>query len=97
MKIMKLFGKTYKIDFDTEKIMDRCDIGTVNKNEGLILVEQKMSKDEISETILHEFIHCIDSDLKIGLSEEQVCRISVGLFSFFSENNFPITNFLECE
>ena len=80
MKQIQILGKTYKIIYGDE--IDLCgSAGTCNKTKQVIKIDKTQGCDQLYETLLHEVLHIIDMELKIGLSEEDVCRLSVGLYS----------------
>ena len=49
--------------------------------EQLIVINREQGKQQLEETLLHEVLHVIDDELKLGLAEEQITRLAVGIYS----------------
>lgn len=43
--------------------------------------------DRQFRTLLHEIIHALDEDLKIGFEENGICRLEAGLYQVLKDNN----------
>jgi len=77
-----ILGKTYKISETTTELSGGDLMGAVHRGKQLIVVRNdSIGRDQYLETILHEALHVIDEELSLGLSEETVARLSVGLYS----------------
>ena len=82
MKI-NVLGKFYKlIETDCPACNDTY-AGSTQRMKQTITVQkgENLAPDQYDETILHEVIHVVDEELKIGLTEESVARLAVGLYS----------------
>lgn len=79
MKII-ILGKTYDVIEVPEK-RSGGDMGSASQQYQTIMINKSVGKDQQKETLLHEIIHIIDNELKIGLEENDVCRLAVGLYS----------------
>lgn len=79
MKVYVL-GKPY-----TVKRMAEVDangmLGAACRSAQRINLNKEQADDQLRETLLHEVIHIVNDELLIGLSEEDVSRLSVGLYS----------------
>lgn len=77
---MKILGKTYTVKMLPSKSMDGS-LGCAHVSTQEIKISTEQSAESKKDTLLHEIVHVIDIELKIGLTEEDVCRLAVGLFS----------------
>ena len=79
MRIM-ILGKPYKLEFvKPDFIADN--MGTSNRRNQVIYVSTDQGKEQMVDTLLHEVIHVVNLELVLGLSEETVTRLAVGLVS----------------
>lgn len=60
--------------------------GSVNYDRNVITIYKNRNNDCIIRTLLHEIVHIVDSDLKIGLCEDNVHRFSAGLYGVLKDN-----------
>ena len=75
-----ILGKQYDV-IEVSEARSGGNLGSASQSYQTIMVNKSIGKDQKKETLLHEVIHIIDQELKIGLSEENVCRLAVGLYS----------------
>ena len=80
MKSITILGKAYKITELTE-IASQGNMGSTNRTKQIIHVDKELQKDQYSETILHEMLHIIDGELNLGLDEDTIARLAVGIYS----------------
>jgi Zn-dependent peptidase ImmA (M78 family) len=85
---MYLFSKIisvqkFKSNSRTDTAFGRSDdlMNVISINESIPLSNQE-------ETLLHEVIHLIESNLGLELQEKQVQGLSVGLYDFLKSNGF---------
>jgi Zn-dependent peptidase ImmA (M78 family) len=82
-------GVLYKIEFvkklivDRENILGFCEYG---KDEKMISINSSQSLSEIRSTIVHEILHALDYEYKIGLKHEQVYALERAISDFLIEN-----------
>lgn len=77
---LSVLSKTYTID-PVAPMDEKSYLGRSNRDFGLIQIHPGITAQEQEETLLHEVIHIVDQSLKLDLSEEQVIRLSVGLYT----------------
>jgi Zn-dependent peptidase ImmA (M78 family) len=77
---MTILGKKYKVKYLDDDTM-QSGYGSMQRAHGIILINKDTTPDQQAETLLHEVIHAVDEELKIGLEEADVARLAVGLYS----------------
>lgn len=87
---MQILSKQYKIEKVQNNEFSDLTIGRVNTKTGIIYIDESLNQDIKDETLLHEVLHVIDDNLKLNLSEEQIIRLSTGLYCILKENNIKI-------
>ena len=84
---LKLLGKTILVEFvDFDKTCEEGRFGRSNLKQGNILIDNTIRNERQEETLLHEVIHHINSDLYLKISEEQTTALSTALYSFLRDN-----------
>lgn len=76
----QILGKTYRVIFkgaDDNMTM----LGSIEYAKQRIFIFNDLPYDQRCETLLHETIHAVNEELKLGLSEVTVARLAVGLHS----------------
>jgi len=87
---IKIGGIIYTIELIDEVIDDMHNAeftGRVIFKENKIKILKSYPVERQFRTLLHEIMHIIDEDLKIGFEENAICRLEVGLYSVLKENN----------
>jgi len=79
-KQITVLGKTYTITL-VDDISCGETMGSCRRHSQTICINEELAKDQSDETLLHEVIHIIDGELVLGLTEETVARLAVGLYS----------------
>lgn len=74
----KLFGQDWTIRTGTELELD-TDLGRCVVDDNLILLNAVQTKTNLHHTLTHEVIHSIEQKLHLGLTEQQVDLIALGL------------------
>jgi hypothetical protein len=80
VKQVEVLGKTY----DIVRIREDTGMGNLGAaavHHQKIFLRQDIGPDQVKDTLLHEIIHLVDNELKIGLEEEDVARLACGLYS----------------
>jgi len=89
---IKVAGHVYKVKWDDRYLTNEGYVGLSIHNKLLIYLCKKyrgniLAKSVIEETFLHEILHCIDTNYNNHeLSEEQVDRLSEGLYQVLKDN-----------
>lgn len=78
--MINILGKKYKLNKVKEADTTGF-LGGANSVKQIITIRTDLPKEQYEDTLLHEVIHIIDGELKTELTEAQVCRLAVGLFS----------------
>ena len=77
---LHILGKPYRLDFLPTNQLP-ANMGTCNRGRQVICIDESLGKEQVEDTTLHEVLHIIDGELSLGLSEETIQRLSVGLYS----------------
>jgi len=81
LKSISVLGKSYKLNYLPTSEM-KGNLGTAERAKQIINIDsESQGEDQFTETILHEVLHIVDGELMLGLSEETVARLAVGLYS----------------
>ncbi len=86
---IKIGGIEYKIEFINEikdDIHNSEFIGRVIYRENKILILDSYQTERQFRVMLHEIIHVLDEDYKLGISEENLCRLEAGLYQVLKDN-----------
>lgn len=79
-KIMVL-GKPYEIRM-TDDVGAGGNLGQTKRSRQVIILNtEECAKEQLEETLLHEVIHIVDGELRLGLSETTVACLAVGIYS----------------
>jgi hypothetical protein len=62
-------------------------VGRVLYRENKIKILNSYSVEKQFRALLHEIIHILDEDLKIGFEENDICRLEAGLYQVLKDNN----------
>ena len=87
---LRMFGEDWKVIKNRNLSLTDGLWGQMKGRSREILLE--VGHASIDTTLLHEIIHAIDRNMMIGLEEEQVTRLSSGLYAAIRDNKL---NFLE--
>lgn len=60
--------------------------GQFDPPSALIKVDDQRPASMMAETLLHEVVHAIASDRRLGLEEHQVDQVAAGLAAVFADN-----------
>jgi hypothetical protein len=80
----KLFGQQWTIRIGTDLEL-AGDLGLCVSDDTLILLNADQTEQSLKHTIAHEVIHSIEQKLHLGLTEQQVDLIALGLLDLFTE------------
>lgn len=78
---MTILGKTYEIRM-TDDVGAGGNLGQSKRSRQIIVLNaEECALEQLEETLLHEVIHIISGELVLGLDEETVARLAVGIYS----------------
>ena len=80
MNKVSVLGKTYQV-FSRPKQDMHGNLGTVDVASLRIDVDDGLKSEQLNDTLLHEVIHVICTELQIELSEADTFRLACGLHS----------------
>jgi hypothetical protein len=60
--------------------------GEIHPQENYIKLDRTMAQSKIEECLFHEVLHEINDQLRLELSEEDICRISYAFYGFLADN-----------
>ena len=86
-KKLKICGHTYKVEIKKQPLVDSelC-FGACYQNEQKIVLQEGMSEERLKEVILHESIHGIDEELRLGMSEAVINALGLMLKDLIVNN-----------
>jgi len=73
MRKVKILGKSWRVVPLRDKSDKAIYYGRTNHLKGKIAINPTTTRQQRLDTMLHETIHVIDGELKIGLTERDVC------------------------
>jgi len=78
---MTILGKPYEVRM-TDDVGAGGSLGQSKRSKQVIVLNtEECAPEQLDETLLHEVIHIISGELVLGLDEETVARLAVGLYS----------------
>jgi len=92
----KLFGQDWTIRQATDLELDG-DLGLCVTDDNLILFDGRQTEQSLRHTILHEVVHSIEQKLHLGLTEQQVDLIALGLLEVFTNTPMMMNLFKQGE
>lgn len=85
-KSIKILGQDYSLKVVGKKDLPKQTVGICNSTKNEILLSKNLNGDKKIEVMLHEVIHAVSEMLLIGLKEEQVNNLAVGLLPYIDRN-----------
>ena len=90
-KTLKICGHTYKVEMRKEPLVDNeLVFGCCYQRKQLIVLQEDMSEDRAREVILHECIHAIDDELRLGMGENVVNLLGIMLKDLIVNNKLDL-------
>ena len=89
IKSLRIFGQRWGVIWVTPDKQERLLDNQIAKScnyENNIYILNSLSDDKTFEVLLHEAIHVVDEDLRLGLAESAVNRLSIGIASVLLDN-----------
>ena len=78
---MTILGKPIEIRWTDELLEVGSMLGASNPSRQTIWLSTALKSAQLQDTAMHEVLHIISDELKLGLEEETICRLSCGLYS----------------
>jgi hypothetical protein len=75
-----ILGKSYEVMI-VDEIHAGGNMGNANRSLQKITISSYSAHEQQQDTLMHEILHIIDGELKVGLTEEDISRLAVGLYS----------------
>lgn len=93
-KEVKIGYKTIKVNMVDGHVIDGNKVcyGNIEYDNGNINISSLYSEDQQKCTFVHECVHGIDDIMETNLSEEQVRKISKGIYSLIKDNPMIFSN-----
>jgi hypothetical protein len=88
MQSIRILGIDYAVEI--KDFEDDDQFGESSEQTCNISIKTNLNSDVFEETLLHEIIHQVDDALDLGMTEDQVRRLSRGLYCVSKENNIQI-------
>ena len=79
----KLFGQEWTIRIGTDLELD-TDLGRCVVDDNLIMLNPVQTTTNLHHTLTHEVIHSIEQKLHLGLTEQQVDLVALGLIDIMT-------------
>ena len=77
---MNILGKKYAVQYVKSNDINGS-FGSAKRADALIRINSEISPEQQEETLLHEVMHIVDEELLLGMTEEQIHRMAVGVYS----------------
>jgi Zn-dependent peptidase ImmA (M78 family) len=89
-KKVRILGRTFTVEyFDFDKKVQANDLnGSVDHHKQNIQINNTIHRESQEATLLHEIIHIVSRELKIGLDEDATCKLHTGLYQVLNDNGF---------
>jgi len=80
-KSVTILGKSYEIRL-ADDVGSGGSLGQSKRSRQVIVLNsEECAPEQLEETLMHEVIHIISGELVLGLEEETVARLAVGIYS----------------
>ena len=63
-------------------------LGLCDSTKNVIELREEICGDKLAEVFIHEVVHGIAENLNMGLKEDQVNNLAVGLWGFLKDNGY---------
>jgi len=92
---VKAFGRSYKIQRDNDTTNKMECWGYLDAFKDIVVLRKRdcdFTPGHEKQVFLHELMHIVDINFHIGLTEEQIQTLSVGLVTIMEDNNLNFGN-----
>lgn len=83
---VRVIGKTYDIHYVSGKPLEEDDLGELDPALQRITIKKGQPLETEQDTVLHEALHAVDSELNLNLSEKQVRGLATGILAVLKDN-----------
>lgn len=91
-KTINIGGIIYDIRLVSGKssndLQEKNYIGRIDYDNCIITIDKNINQQIMVLTLLHEILHVVNHNYKTKLSEDDIDKISSGLYQIFKENQF---------
>ena len=77
---LSILGKPYEIKWSDELEVTGL-LGACSQSKQVIWLSTQVGPAQLQDTALHEVLHIVSEELKLGIDEENICRLACGLYS----------------
>ena len=85
-ELVRVLGRNYYVIYSSLLEGGMVDLGLTHVEEGIVNIRNGQTSVEEKDTLLHEFIHVVETLMGIGLDERQVTILAHGLIALFQDN-----------
>lgn len=99
-KTLRLIGKRHRIEWDVAVLQDENgnDLdGLFHQNKKLIQIAAGQTHDDERETLLHEMLHALETQMNAEIAEAKLRQLAVGLYAALRDNPKLVAYLLEEE
>jgi hypothetical protein len=92
---IKAFGRVYRIVRDNDITEKMGCWGYLDATKDILVLKKRdceFTPGHEKQVFLHELFHVVDTNFQVGLSEEQVQTLAVGLTTIIEDNGLDFTN-----
>ena len=83
-KHLKVGGFVYTVQYPWEESVPGLRAEIFHKFQRICI--ERGTIDNVKESMLHEAVHAVDADRQAGITEDQVRKMSLGLYAFIKDN-----------
>ena len=86
MEHIRIMGQDYELILDNRQL-NQCDhIGEYRGREQKIIIDERLSKSRIGQTILHELLESLVDHLDLQIPHEMINQLDAGLTQIIRDN-----------
>jgi hypothetical protein len=87
---LDILSHEFKVTFDNGGVWSSDGMGRASLKSQTIHIDDTMPDDTKKTTLIHEVLHILSDMNHLGLTEEQVSSLSIGLYSVMKSNGYDI-------
>jgi hypothetical protein len=96
---IRILGKPFKVEFvakDHDGLKDGPEdddpgMGRQDTDQQEIYIRSGQPLESEQDTVLHEVIHSVEETLELGMTEDQVTKLAIGLLAVLKDNPSFVT------
>ena len=85
-RTVRIIGKTYRIKYVSGKPLEEDDLGEFDPAKQSITIRRGQPLEQEQDTLLHECLHAISSELDLSLTEKQVRPLATTWLGMLKDN-----------